>query len=545
MSFSVTFNADIKKAKGEPILAVIYARYSSHNQTEQSIEGQLSAGHAYAQNHGYTVVREYCDRAQTGRNDNRDAFQQMLSDTDKKQFDVIITWKVDRIGRNREDIAFNRYRCKKNGIRIEYVAENLPDSPEAVILESVLEGMAEYYSLQLSTNVKRGLMESAKKLQNVGGHKPYGYRADPETKKLVIDPVTAPIVKEIFERYLRGQTEKQILNWLNNQGYTTVTKKPFSKTVLNRLLQCEKYYGVYTYKDLVRVENGIPAIISKETFDKVQALMKKNRRAPSAVWIYKDYILTEKLFCGKCGSVMVGESGNSHTGAKYGYYTCMKKRRQKTCDKKSIRQDWIENLVLKATRELLADKELLDWIAEKTYQYYLSANTAIDEKAALENELAAADTAIDRIVHAIEAGVFTERMKTRLDELNAQKANLTASIAELNLTSHFQLTKDHILFFLTKFRDADLTDRNCQKRLISTFVNSVYVYDDHVKIAYNYTSDANTITIDTVNQISVQDASSGFVCCAACPAKWNTYEPEIIILKDVFVITVTIKNAGS
>ena len=160
---TITFNADVKKEKGEPILAVIYARYSSHSQTEQSIEGQLAAAHGYAKNKGYTVIREYCDRAQTGRNDNRDAFQQMLSDTDKHQFDVIITWKVDRIGRNREDIAFNKHRCKKNGVRIEYVAENLPDSAESVILESVLEGMAEYYSLQLSTNIRRGQLESARK----------------------------------------------------------------------------------------------------------------------------------------------------------------------------------------------------------------------------------------------------------------------------------------------------------------------------------------------------------------------------------------------
>ena len=195
MAVSITYNADLKKAKGEPILAVIYARYSSHSQTEQSIEGQLAAAHAYARGHGYTVVREYCDRAQTGRNDNRDAFQQMLSDTDKHQFDVIITWKVDRIGRNREDIAFNKHRCKKNGVRIEYVAENLPDSAESVILESVLEGMAEYYSLQLSTNIRRGQLESARKLQCVGGTRPLGYDVDKETKRYIIDEKTAPVVK--------------------------------------------------------------------------------------------------------------------------------------------------------------------------------------------------------------------------------------------------------------------------------------------------------------------------------------------------------------
>ena len=542
MPVSIQFNADRKKEKGEPILAVIYARYSSHSQTEQSIEGQLAAAHQYAKTHGYTVVREYCDRAQTGRNDNRDAFQQMLSDTDKKQFDVIITWKVDRIGRNREDIAFNKHRCKKNGIRIEYVAENLPDSPEAVILESVLEGMAEYYSLQLSANVKRGLLESANKLQYIGGFHPYGYKRDPETKKLVIDPVTAPIVKEIFNRYIEGQTETQILNWLNNQGYTTVTKKPFSKTVLNRILQSEKYYGLYTYKDIVKVENGIPAIIDKATFDKVQLLISKNRRAPNSVWIYKDYILTEKLFCGKCGSAMVGESGNSHTGAKYGYYTCMGKRKKKICDKKSVRQDWIENLVLQATVDLLSDDGFIEWIANKTYQYYLNTNKAADEKTALQKELDTVNLSIDRILSAIEAGAYTDRMKTRLDELNAQKTDLAASIAEINLASRFQITQDHVLFFLKKFRDADLTDRECQKRLINTFVNSVFVYDDHIKIGYNYTSDNNTLTVDTINQAEAHGTVERFVCRTDRPAKRYTYEPEVIILNGTFVITTQTKT---
>ena len=144
--------------------AVIYARYSSHSQTEQSIEGQIAAARQYAEAKGYNVIREYIDRAKTGRNDNRAEFQRMLSDTAKRQFDIIICWKVDRFGRSREEITFNKYKCKKNGVKVEYVAEQLSNTPESVILESVLEGMAEYYSLQLSQNIHRGQLESAKKV---------------------------------------------------------------------------------------------------------------------------------------------------------------------------------------------------------------------------------------------------------------------------------------------------------------------------------------------------------------------------------------------
>ena len=535
---TVTFNADVKMAKGEPVLAVIYARYSSHSQTEQSIEGQLAAAHGYANAHGYTVVREYCDRAMTGRNDNRDAFQQMLSDTDKHQFDVIITWKVDRIGRNREDIAFNKHRCKKNGIRIEYVAENLPDSAESVILESVLEGMAEYYSLQLSTNIRRGQLESARKLQCVGGTRPLGYDVDKETKKYILNEQTAPIVKQIFERYAEGQTEFEIIRWLNEQGIRTTKKKPFSKSSLATLLHNEKYIGVYAYKDLVRVEDGIPAIVDKDLFEKVQELMKVNRRAPSHTWTHREYILTDKLFCGKCGSPMVGESGFSKTGAKYSYYSCVGNRKKKICDKRPVRQDWIEGEVLKATREMLGDDELLDFIADKTYEYYLSISTDQANKTILENELASVNTSIDRLISAIEAGAFNDRIKSRLDDLNVQKAQITASIADLELTSGFQLTRDHIAFFLRQFRDADLNDRACQKRLIQTFINAVFVYDDKLKIVYNYTADSNTVTLDIVDKLDITGEGSGFVHSPECSTIPIWYEPGIIIFGSTFMIVI-------
>ena len=524
MPLNITFNADIKKAKGEPVLAVIYARYSSHSQTEQSIEGQLAAGRQYAISHGYTVIKEYCDRAKTGRNDNRDEFQQMLSDTEKHQFDVIITWKVDRIGRNREEIAFNKHRCKKNGIRIEYVAENLPDSAEAVILESVLEGMAEYYSLQLATNIRRGQLESARKLRCIGGTRPLGYDVDTETKRFIINPETAPIVKQIFEKYAEGATETEIINWLNGQGIRTTKKKPFSKSSLARLLHNEKYIGMYVYKDLVRVEGGVPAIIDKELFERVQELLKVNRRAPSHTWTHQEYILTDKLFCGKCGSPMVGESGFSHTGAKYSYYSCTGRRRTKTCDKHPVRQDWIEEKVLKATLGLLEDEKLLDFIADKTFEYYLSVNGDEEQKLILEKELAGVNASIDRLINAVEAGMFNDRMKTRMDELNAQKAQITASMAELELASGFRLTRDHIAFFLRQFRDADMSNRACQKRLIQTFVNAVFVYDDQIKIVFNYAGESNTVTLETVENLDIFDAGPGFVCSAQCSTIVTLYE---------------------
>ena len=175
--------------------AVVYARYSSHKQGEQSIEGQLAEAKRYALEHGLTIIHEYIDRAQTGRNDNREQFQCMLADASKHMFDALIVWKTDRIGRNKEEIALNKYHLKKNGIKIFYIAEMIPDTPEGIILESVIEGMAAYYSEQLSQNIRRGQRRSAAKAQSTGGNRPLGYITGPD-KRFQIDPENAPTVQK-------------------------------------------------------------------------------------------------------------------------------------------------------------------------------------------------------------------------------------------------------------------------------------------------------------------------------------------------------------
>ena len=512
MSAKIHLNTSIPASSyGEP--AVAYYRYSSHSQTEQSIEGQQTAARAYAAAHGYNLVHEYVDRAMTGRNDDREEFQKMLSDVTKHQFKVIILWKVDRFGRNREEITFNKYHCKKNGVRVEYVAENVPQSPEGVILESVLEGMAEYYSLQLSQNIRRGQRESARKAQSTGGNRPLGYLTDPETKKFVVDPATAPTVKTVFAMYAEGYTIAEIITHLNEQGLRTLRGKPFTKNSLRTMLQNEKYVGVYTYKDEVRIEGGVPALVDQDTFDKVQKLLQVNQRAPAHKWSRADYLLTDKLFCGHCGSNMVGESGTSKTGAKYNYYLFTKRKRERACPKKAVRQEWIEKLVLDATVGLLQDDDLLEFIAENTWQFYL----AQDEKQARVDsytaQLATINKSIENLVRAVEAGMFTDILKQRMDALDDEKRALEAALAAEELSHTIRLTKEHILFFLQQFRDRDYQDREEQRRLVEVFVNSVFVYDDEITITYNYGGDSRTLTLREVDPVA---AGGEFDGCAPC-----------------------------
>lgn len=509
-------------------IAVVYARYSSHSQTEQSIEGQLAAAQAYAAAHDYTIVHEYIDRAKSGRTDSREQFQAMLHDTAKKQFGVILVWKVDRFGRNREELTINKLKCKKNGVRVEYIAEKIPDSPEGVILESVLEGFAEYYSLQLSQNVRRGRAESAEKCQVLGGTNLLGYSTGPD-KKYVIDPNTAPTVKIIFEMYASGSTTPEIVRHLNSLGLRSSRGTPFTKNSLCGILKNEKYTGVYTYKDK-RIPGGIPRIIDDETFQKVQALLKVNKRAPSHKWSRAEYILTDKLFCGKCGSPMAGESGTSHTGAKHNYYLCTKHKRQgKTaCDKKAIRQEQIEDAVLNAAIELVSNDELIDFITDCTWEYYQKQDFTKAEVEALQKELSRVETAIKNLLHAIELGIFNEATKARMDELTAQQKELTTSIAEKELASGFRLTRDHIKYFLGQFKNKNYKDRECQKQLINTFVNSVFLYDDHIDINFNYSGGSRTLSLTESEE---KGGSEGFVCCLPCSTLIHRrFSPAVVFL---------------
>lgn len=505
----IKWNTSKKNTSGE--LAAVYARYSSHNQGEQSIEGQLSEAQKYAAACGYTIVQEYVDRAKTGRTDNREEFQRMLKDTAKKQFSVIILWKVDRFGRNREEIAINKMKCRKNGVRVEYVAEKIPDTPEGVILESVLEGFAEYYSLQLSQNVKRGFSKSAAKCQVIGGTRPLGYKTSPD-KKYIIDEDTAPTVRLIYSLYAAGATVPEIISKLNKQGYRTNRGKPFTRNSLHSILKNEKYIGVYNNNG-VRIKDGVPRIVDDELFYKVQEMLKVNKRAPAKTWARADYLLSEKLFCGKCGAVMFGESGTSKTGAKHNYYICSHKKRFKTCDKKAVRQTDIEDLVIKATCDLLNDTELLDLIIENTWNYYQAQDNSQEELRSLIRQLEQTDNAISNLIRAMEAGIITEETKARMNELTGQKAELKATIADRELAKGFHLQKEHIAFYLYDLRKADLNDREVQKRLIQTFVNSVFVYDDCVKLTYNFSGNKSAVTL---KMLESAESGEGFGRYAQC-----------------------------
>ena len=174
-------------------------------------------------------------------------------------------------------------------------------------------------------------------------------------------------------------------------------------------------------------------------------------------------------------------------------------KKKKLCTKRAVRQDWIEPLVLKYLLKLVKNEELLEFIAENTYQYFLAQNVDTTYTKTLQKALDETEKSISNLLKAIEAGIFNESTKDRMNELEEQKKDLRVALAAAKLKEDLALKKEHIVFFLHQFAGMDYSDIDCQKRLIKTFLNSVFVYDDKVVLTFNYSGDDRTITLHEID----------------------------------------------
>lgn len=291
----------------------LYARYSSHKQNSTSIEAQILEITAYAERLGYTIVEQYIDMAISGKSDDRPEFLRMIEDSSKGKFSRILVYSLDRFARNRYDSARYKAKLKKNGVKVLSAKENISDDPAGIVMEGVLESMAEYYSAELSQKVNRNMLLNAEKGLYNGGFVPLGYRVieqDFDTykkKKLVIDENTAPIVQAIFKMRANDIPVVEIIDFLNKNGYKTGKGTDFNKNSLQNLFKNKKYIGTTTYGEK-EFPNTIPAIIDEDTFNKVQEVREKYKHAPGIRKAEDRYLLTGKLFCGKCGSKYIGVS---------------------------------------------------------------------------------------------------------------------------------------------------------------------------------------------------------------------------------------------
>lgn len=499
--------------------AVIYARYSSHNQREVSIDQQVRACTQFAERHSIEVVKVYSDRAISGTSDKRPEFQQMVQDAKHAGWNYVIVYTLDRFARDRYDSAVYKRQLKNMGVKVLSAMENISDDPTGILMESILEGLAEYYSKELSRKVLRGHEDNARKCM-VNGVLPLGYVRGSDGRYQISEPEAA-VVREIYQRVRSGEQQSAIMEDLNSRGITTRTGKPWVSSSLGRLLTNERYTGVYIYRD-IRIPDGIPQIVPPELFWSVQDVLhsKPNARMdPTGRTPQKRrrengvYLLTGKLFCGHCKSPMVGVSGTSKSGAPHFYYTCKGHRADhSSCSKRNIRRDAIEQFVAASLRDVMLTSESIQALATAAIDYQSQQRQSDHELASLKSQLTEVARALANLTRAIEAGIFSATTQERLLELEAKKQDLTRKIASAEAEAEQLPTREEIIAMLELFKHGDIEDKDYQETLIDTFLVAAYVYDDRVKFVFNLNSGQTDLEvpfdIDTIalSDVRIPDA---------------------------------------
>ena len=492
--------------------AVIYARYSSDSQTEQSIEGQVRVCKEYAKNNNILVVDTYIDRAMTGINDMRPDFQRMLKDSAKRQWEVVLVYKLDRFSRDKYEMTIHKHTLKENGVKLVSAMENIPDSPEGIILESLLEGMNQYYSAEHAQKINRGLKESWSKGQTTGGRTFFGY--DVIDKKCVINEYEANIIREAFTKYAQGYKARSIIEIFKEKGYRRKNGAYIDENYLYRFLRNIRYTGIVEHKGVI-YDKIFPRIISDELWQAVSSITDDNKLAPSRKKEIFNFLLSGKLVCGNCKHRMVGISGTSHTGDSHYYYACQFGRRKKVkCATKPIRKQFIEDTVIETTVKLLSSVSIISDLANKIYtvhQNETSDNTALKS---LEQRRKEAVRSQNNMIKAIEQGIITEATKGRLTELEAEINHLDFEIAKEKAHNYAFLTVEQIEQYLSRFVFDNTDDVKVRKLLINTFVREVILYEDEIVITFNFTDSPERLKVNKEQVIQeekqIERAKSSF-----------------------------------
>lgn len=459
--------------------AVIYARYSSDRQTEQSIEGQLTVCNRYAEQNDIIVVGEYIDRAMTGTNDNRAEFQRMLKDSSKRAWNIVLVYKIDRFSRNKYEMAIHKKTLRDNGIKLVSAMENIPDTPEGIILESLLEGMAEYYSVELAQKIRRGQAESRKKGNYTGGGIPYGYRAEGTRqtgKKIVIVEDEANVIRGIFNDFLAGKQLQHIFLELNEKGLL-YKGKPFAKSTVYAFVTNEKYAGIYRHDGEV-FENTYPAIISKDTFEMAQTRLQLNRYGKHKEGVY--YLLRNKVRCGYCGGIVSSDAGTARSGELVRYYKC-KNRRSGTCTLLPVRKENLEKLIVDTTLEALGKANAIEQAADLIFEANAKRITDTSLINLLTKEKAEVQKSIDNIMKAIEQGIVTNSTKERLEALEYRKSDIDVKITAEKSRGKMQIQKADIIRYLKAAIKKEPI------AMITLLIKQIILYNDRIEIYYNYT----------------------------------------------------------
>ena len=452
--------------------AVIYARYSSDSQTEQSIEGQLRVCEEYAQKNNILILNTYIDRAMTGTNDNRPDFQRMIKDSSRKEWNFILVYKLDRFSRNKYESAIHKKTLKDNGVKVLSAMENIPDTPEGIILESLLEGMNVYYSAELSQKVKRGMRETRLKGFYQGGGLPYGYKV--VDRKVVIDETKAETVRFMYDSYSKGVTVKTMIAELTAKGIL-YKGKPFAPNTVYGILGNEKYSGSYRKDDEI-IDNIYPQLIPTDTYQKVREKAEKNKFGKRSVKTV--YLLRHKVKCGYCGRPISAETGTARNGEVKRYYKCIgRKKDNNGCIKTQIPKEFLEEFVSNVIIEKLIDTQNIDTIiAEIMRRQNLNENSNLKM---LSNEKSRIDRALDNLVTAIENGITSNTTNKRLHDLEKQQEEIEKQILIERSKTVVKLNERDIRQYYEQALRLEMP------MLINFLVKEIVLYNDKIEIYFN------------------------------------------------------------
>ena len=515
----------------KPKTAVAYARYSSAQQRDVSIEQQLKDIREYAEREGYTIIHEYADHAKSGfkNTDRRVEFHAMLTAAASGMFDTVIAWKVDRFGRNRRESAIYKGQLADNGVSVIYAMEPIPEGAAGVLTEGMLEALAEWYSRTIGENTKRGLYDNAVK-GLVAGTAAYGYKRGADDH-FVINEEEAAIVRRVFVYYSQGFSIESVVRILNEEGVRTRKGREFQRSSILSILKNEAYTGVYHYGN-IKIPGGMPVIIRKDLWDRCQFVRKKTTRhfekSPEG------YLLSGKMTCGYCGWKMYGNYGSSHNTVsgwrrRYYYYACRGKKEYVCRESVFTRKEAIEKPVIDLLLNHLLKDPYIDRFVDLVVET-LTREYETSPKAHLEQEYNDTVRKIENINRAISEGIWTTSTGDMLKALTERAEELRANIAYQKATEGKIVTKERIKFFLTKAADGDPNNYEFLKTLANTLINSIVVYRDWLKVAINAKENVAMIPPDDMPPISELTDLSTFDFCSVEDPLLNTVEPYPVIV---------------
>ncbi len=478
------------------MLVYAYARYSTDKQTDNSIEQQFEEINKYAKNKNYNIINYYHDSAASGQKDSRENFQKMIDDCiRKKEVEAILVWKLDRFARNRYDSAMYKNKLKNVGIRVISITQKIDNSPEGIILEGLLEAMDEYYCANLSANVKRKLYQNAEQCKFNGGFPPLGYDID-ENKNYVINEKEAKIVREMFDLYEEGKSLIEITNIFNKKGYKTKRGTEFKKNSLYDMIGNERYAGYYIYSksknhnkrvkrdDVIRIEDGIPAIISKERMKKIMEKREQNKH--KSFKTTERYSLSGILYCDKCGKIYHGKKhtkkNKNGTNSYNYYYRC-------DCEhSRSFKKDYIEQIVINCIKNEIINSIEIKELTEKLNELYIKRKEdKQNDELELKSELKEINRQLDNITQAVLNGIFNSNIKEKSDLLEQRKNDIEMMLNIAKEESYRNvITIDEVKQILEDdFKNFDELDGNMKKAIVKKWVKKIRVMESEIIITLN------------------------------------------------------------